>query len=54
MRCSGDPWFHEPRVVNAGTYPWLACMGSGVKGSGILDKNLLAQLKLPEFQADSS
>ena len=50
----GYPWFHDPRAVNAGTYPWLAFMGSGVDGSSILDQDLLTQLKLPELQADSA
>jgi asparagine synthase (glutamine-hydrolysing) len=49
----GYPWFHDPQAINAGTYPWLAFMGSAIDGSGVLDADLLEQLKLPEFQADS-
>jgi asparagine synthase (glutamine-hydrolysing) len=50
---SGYPWFHDPQATNAGTYPWLAFKGLSVDGSDVLDKDLLAQLKLPEFQVDS-
>jgi asparagine synthase (glutamine-hydrolysing) len=49
----GYPWFHDPRSVNAGTYPWLAFTGLALDGASVLDKGLRAQLKLPEFQADS-
>jgi asparagine synthase (glutamine-hydrolysing) len=49
----GYPWFHDPEVIKASAYPWLTFMGSGLDGSGVLDKGLLGQLKLPEFQADS-
>jgi asparagine synthase (glutamine-hydrolysing) len=49
----GYPWFHDPQTINAGTYPWLAFMGPAVDGSDVLDQDLLEQLRLPEFQADS-
>jgi asparagine synthase (glutamine-hydrolysing) len=49
----GYPWFHDPQAVNANTYPWLVAMGATVDGSNVLDKGLLGQLKLREFEADS-
>lgn len=49
----GYPWFHDPQAVASGTFPWLAFMGLAIDNSSVLDKGLLEQLKLPEFQADS-
>jgi asparagine synthase (glutamine-hydrolysing) len=49
----GYSWFHEPKAVNAGTYPWLVAMRPTLDGSNVLDKGLLEQLKLREFEADS-
>ena len=46
-------WFHDPRAVNAGTFPWLVTTGSTFDGVQVLDDDLLHELKLSEFQADS-
>jgi asparagine synthase (glutamine-hydrolysing) len=49
----GYPWFHDPKAVNAGTFPWLATTGGTFDGAQVLDEDLVHELKLPEFQADS-
>ena len=49
----GYSWFHDPRAVNAGTFPWLVTTGSTFDGVQVLDDDLLHELNLPEFQADS-
>lgn len=49
----GYPWFHDPKAVNAGTFPWLAGTGPTFDGAQVLDEDLLHELNLPEFQADS-
>lgn len=49
----GYPWFHDPKAVNAGTFPWLATTGGTFDGAQVLDEDLLHELNLPEFQADS-
>ena len=49
----GYSWFHDPRAVNAGTFPWLVTTGSTFDGVQVLDDDLLHELKLSEFQADS-
>jgi asparagine synthase (glutamine-hydrolysing) len=49
----GYPWFHDPKAVNAGTFPWLATTGDTFDGVRVLDEDLLHELKLPEFQTDS-
>jgi asparagine synthase (glutamine-hydrolysing) len=49
----GYSWFHDPRAVNAGTFPWLVTTGSTFDGVQILDDDLLHELNLSEFQADS-
>ena len=49
----GYPWFHDPKAVNSGTFPWLATTGSTFDGVQVLDADLLQELNLPEFQADS-
>jgi asparagine synthase (glutamine-hydrolysing) len=49
----GYSWFHDPRAVNAGTFPWLATTGSTFDGVQVLDDDLLHELNLSEFQADS-
>src|SRR5260221_13090419 len=48
-------WFHDPKTVNAATFPWLAAAttGSMRHGTHVLDADLLERLNLPEFQADS-
>jgi asparagine synthase (glutamine-hydrolysing) len=51
----GYSWFHDPKTVNAATFPWLASatFGSTVDGTQVLDADLLERLNLPEFRADS-
>ncbi len=49
----GYPWFHDPKAVDAATFPWLATTGGTFDGTQVLDADLLEGLNLPEFQADS-
>jgi asparagine synthase (glutamine-hydrolysing) len=49
----GYAWFHDPRAIEAATFPWLATTGGTFDGARVLDADLLEQLKLPEFEADS-
>ncbi len=49
----GYPWFHDPKAVGADTFPWLAATGNTFDGTQVLDADLLEQLNLPEFEADS-
>jgi asparagine synthase (glutamine-hydrolysing) len=49
----GYPWFHDPKAVEAATFPWLATTGSTFDGTQVLDADLLQRLDLPEFLADS-
>jgi asparagine synthase (glutamine-hydrolysing) len=46
-------WFHDPKTVNAATFPWLAGLRGMVDGTDVLEPDLLARLDLPEFEADS-
>jgi len=49
----GYPWFHDPKAVDATTFPWLAVTGRLFDGNDVLDPNLTARLNLAEFAADS-
>jgi asparagine synthase (glutamine-hydrolysing) len=49
----GYSWFHDPKAVNAATFPWLVGLRGMVDGTEVLDPDLLARLDLPEFEADS-
>ena len=51
----GYSWFHDPKTVNAATFPWLAAptFARFLDGTQVLDADLLERLNLPEFQADS-
>ena len=49
----GYAWFHDPRAVDAATFPWLATTGDAFDGTQVLDGDLLERLNLPEFLADS-
>jgi asparagine synthase (glutamine-hydrolysing) len=49
----GYPWFHDPRAIEAATFPWLATTGSTFDGTQVLNPDLLERLDLPEFEADS-
>jgi asparagine synthase (glutamine-hydrolysing) len=50
----GYSWFHDPKAINAATFPWLATTGNTYDGTQVLDPDLLERLNLPEFQADSN
>jgi asparagine synthase (glutamine-hydrolysing) len=49
----GYSWFHDPKAVNAATFPWLVGLHGMVDGAEVLDPDLLARLHLSEFEADS-
>src|SRR5262245_40942052 len=49
----GYPWFHDPKAVDAATFPWLVTTGDTFAGAQVLDVDLLRRLNLPAFQADS-
>jgi asparagine synthase (glutamine-hydrolysing) len=49
----GYSWFHDPKAINAATFPWLATTGRTFDGTQVLDADLLERLNLPEFRADS-
>jgi asparagine synthase (glutamine-hydrolysing) len=49
----GYTWFHDPKAIEAATFPWLVTTGGTFDGTQVLDADLLARLQLPEFAADS-
>jgi asparagine synthase (glutamine-hydrolysing) len=49
----GYSWFHDPKAIDAATFPWLSTTGNTFDGTQVLDPDLLERLNLPEFQADS-
>jgi asparagine synthase (glutamine-hydrolysing) len=49
----GYSWFHDPKAIDAATFPWLSTTGNTLDGTQVLDPDLLERLNLPEFQADS-
>jgi asparagine synthase (glutamine-hydrolysing) len=49
----GYSWFHDPKAVDAATFPWLATTGRTFDGADVLEPGLVERLNLPEFQADS-
>ena len=49
----GYTWFHDPKAVEAATFPWIAAIGRSIDGRQVLDPALLEQLNLAEFEADS-
>ena len=49
----GYAWFHDQRAVNAGTFPWLAALGTMVDGRAVLKADVLERLDLPRFEAES-
>src|SRR5258706_8868718 len=49
----GYSWFHDPKAINAATFPWLATTGRTFDGTQVLDADLLERLNLPEFRADN-
>ncbi len=46
-------WFHDPKAVNATTFPWLVGLRGMLDGTNVLDPDLLAQLDLSAFEAES-
>ncbi|HEY7487069.1 MAG TPA: asparagine synthase (glutamine-hydrolyzing) [Streptosporangiaceae bacterium] len=49
----GYAWFHAPQVVNANTFPWIAMLMGNLTPADLLDRQLLDQLDMPAFIADS-
>ncbi|HVJ41564.1 MAG TPA: asparagine synthase (glutamine-hydrolyzing) [Dongiaceae bacterium] len=49
----GYSWFHDPRAVEAATFPWLVTTGATFDGAQVLKPDLLEGLDLATFQADS-
>jgi asparagine synthase (glutamine-hydrolysing) len=49
----GYAWFHQPQLVNADTFPWLAAVMRDHTPADLLDRDLLKLLDLPAFIADS-
>jgi len=49
----GYSWFHDPKAVAAKTFPWLAITGQVFGGAKVLEPDLLGDLDLAEFEADS-
>jgi asparagine synthase (glutamine-hydrolysing) len=49
----GYTWFHDPKAVDAATFPWLVTTGGTFDGTQVLDPDLLERLDLAEFEADS-
>ncbi|MFD0822573.1 asparagine synthase (glutamine-hydrolyzing) [Micromonospora zhanjiangensis] len=47
----GYRWFHDPRVVNADTFPWVAMLPQSQRT--VLDLDLLRSLRLTEYRADA-
>jgi len=45
--------FHEPKVVNADTFPWLAGLGQAGAAGSILSQDFQAALDMKAFRADS-
>jgi hypothetical protein len=37
----GYPWFHDPKAVDAATFPWLVTTGTTFAGTQVLDPDLL-------------
>lgn len=50
----GYSWFHDPAVVAAATFPWLAAAPvGGLAATQVIDADVLEYLDLPAFEADS-
>lgn len=49
----GYAWFHQSQVVNAATFPWLTVFMRDRTPADLLDRDLVKQLDLPTFTADS-
>lgn len=49
----GYAWFHDPNVVGASRFPWLASSGNVFNGAEILNRDVRDQLQLQEFETQS-
>jgi asparagine synthase (glutamine-hydrolysing) len=49
----GYAWFHQREAVKADTFPWLAALTRDHTPADLIDRDLLGQLDLPTFIADS-
>ncbi|HVI86941.1 MAG TPA: asparagine synthase (glutamine-hydrolyzing) [Dongiaceae bacterium] len=49
----GYAWFHDPEAIAANTFPWLVTTGGTFGGAKVLSPDLLEQLDLADFEADS-
>jgi asparagine synthase (glutamine-hydrolysing) len=49
----GYTWFHDPKAINAETFPWLAATQGVLDGTQVLDPGLVERLDLRSFCADS-
>lgn len=49
----GYAWFHDPNVVAAARFPWLASTGNVFNSSEILNRDLRGQLNLKDFETES-
>ena len=50
----GYRWFHDPRTVNADTFPWLAAFDArSRRGRGLFDPALTKRLDLRAYREDS-
>jgi asparagine synthase (glutamine-hydrolysing) len=50
----GYAWFHDPDVVAAATFPWIAAATTGgLAPTQVIDGDVLERLDLAEFEADS-
>jgi asparagine synthetase B (glutamine-hydrolysing) len=41
----GYTWFHDPKAVDAATFPWLVTTGGTFDGTQVLDTDLLERRK---------
>jgi asparagine synthase (glutamine-hydrolysing) len=49
----GYTWFHDPKAINAETFPWLAATQGVLDGTQVLDPGLVERLDLRSFCGDS-
>jgi asparagine synthase (glutamine-hydrolysing) len=49
----GYRWFHEPVMVQARTFPWLAFVDRGAIMGSVFDRAVLGELDIAGYEADS-
>ena len=49
----GYTWFYDSKAIETPAFPWLTNMGAIFGGHEVLDSDLLSQLNLARFQAES-